>query len=550
MKNLFRAVVLSLFVFCPRTDAAPPTTGQFLFQRKTSGPFDQYGVTPVTGQAFGWNGTSVVTLSLGTGTVTSVAMTVPNWLSISGSPVTTTGTLAVTAANQSANTFLAGPATGSPAAPVFRVLADADLPASAVTLTGTQTVSNKTLTAPIVAGGMTASGSAPNTFAGSTGTFVTSTGANTLSGATTINDATTPSLTTASGKVNTGFVTISGKTSGALKFTTSDATAQTVTVSLAAQTMGAATLTIPNLAGTSGTFITTRNLSSIGIVAQANGGFGADVSEVNGFPFFSNGLAPVFYGSIGNGSNLLTDDSPAVSGLMVIDEMLALNSVTFNSDITVVGAIQKDWNDGVAFWSTGVLQTTGEAFGASYLPTSLGGLGSANTYVDNDLIYFSGTGFTRLAAEAGVLYSDGGPPVWTETPTIAGDNITNVAKPVRHGSVSGQTASVANVAGSYTTPNDSILREYRINVRAKVSAVAAGILTFTVAFTDEDNVSQTATIFPSGTTTAGLSTTGYKTFPPMVICCKDNTAVTVAATLTIGTMTYNAGATIEIVVTH
>jgi hypothetical protein len=47
------------------------------------------------------------------------------------------------------------------------------------------TMTNKTLTAPVIGGGLTASGSAANTFAGSTGTFLTSTGLNTLSGFTT-----------------------------------------------------------------------------------------------------------------------------------------------------------------------------------------------------------------------------------------------------------------------------------------------------------------------------------------------------------------------------
>jgi hypothetical protein len=44
-----------------------------------------------------------------------------------------------------------------------------------------------------------------------------------------------------------------GKTSGGLKITTADATAQTLTVTAAAQTVGAATLTIPNLASVSDT---------------------------------------------------------------------------------------------------------------------------------------------------------------------------------------------------------------------------------------------------------------------------------------------------------
>lgn len=60
--------------------------------------------------------------------------------------------------------------------------------------------------------------------------------------------ATTPYIETASGKTNTGYVNIKGKTSGSLKVTTADATAQVVTVSLAAQTVGAATLTLPDFA--------------------------------------------------------------------------------------------------------------------------------------------------------------------------------------------------------------------------------------------------------------------------------------------------------------
>lgn len=112
--------------------------------------------------------------------------------------------------------------------------------------TTAQTLSSKTLTAPIINGLTSASGNMD--FSGSSGTFLTSTGANTLSGATTIADATTPSLTTATGKTNTGFVQVNGKTSGALKLTTVDAAGNTVTLSLANQTVGAATLTIPNMA--------------------------------------------------------------------------------------------------------------------------------------------------------------------------------------------------------------------------------------------------------------------------------------------------------------
>lgn len=64
----------------------------------------------------------------GTGTVTSVGMTVPTFLSVAGSPVTTTGTLAVTLATQVMNTIFAGPGSGADAAPTFRALVAADIP--------------------------------------------------------------------------------------------------------------------------------------------------------------------------------------------------------------------------------------------------------------------------------------------------------------------------------------------------------------------------------------------------------------------------------------
>jgi hypothetical protein len=166
--------------------------------------------------------------------------------------------------------------------------------ASVVTVGGTQTLTSKTLTSPVIGTGLSASGSAANDFSASTGTFLTSSGANTLSGdvtiaagkditfaagdgafdaslgtgtfktttgahtfagAVTITDATTPSLTTASGKTNTGFLLINGKTSGSLKLITADATAQALVVSGAAQTSGTATISIPDLAGVNHSFM-------------------------------------------------------------------------------------------------------------------------------------------------------------------------------------------------------------------------------------------------------------------------------------------------------
>lgn len=77
--------------------------------------------------------------AVGTGSVTSVALSLPPIFSVSGSPVTTSGTLTATLANQSPNLIWSGPASGGAAAPTFRALVGADLPnPSASTLGGVQ----------------------------------------------------------------------------------------------------------------------------------------------------------------------------------------------------------------------------------------------------------------------------------------------------------------------------------------------------------------------------------------------------------------------------
>jgi hypothetical protein len=64
----------------------------------------------------------------GPGTVTSVALSLPAIITVSGSPVTSSGTLTGTLATQTANHVWAGPTTGAAAAPTFRALVAADIP--------------------------------------------------------------------------------------------------------------------------------------------------------------------------------------------------------------------------------------------------------------------------------------------------------------------------------------------------------------------------------------------------------------------------------------
>jgi len=85
----------------------------------------------------------------GTGTVTSVGLDLPTIMSVSGSPVTTSGVLTGTLVTQSVNTLFAGPSSGAASVPTFRALATADIPALAY-------VSSVGATAPITStGGLT-----------------------------------------------------------------------------------------------------------------------------------------------------------------------------------------------------------------------------------------------------------------------------------------------------------------------------------------------------------------------------------------------------------
>lgn len=74
------------------------------------------------GSSFQW----VSTATFGSGTVTSVALTVPSQFTVGGSPITTGGTLALGWANQTANLVLASP-NGATGVPLFRKLVDADI---------------------------------------------------------------------------------------------------------------------------------------------------------------------------------------------------------------------------------------------------------------------------------------------------------------------------------------------------------------------------------------------------------------------------------------
>lgn len=136
------------------TSSIPPSPLATLFSNSTGTPLANPLQTDGLGNYFFYAATGTYTIvifdllgriqtqifpdqqvvSQGGGSVTSVALTAPVEFSIAGSPIISSGIIAITKVNQSANLVYAGPTSGGAAAPTFRSLVAADFPASVGTV--------------------------------------------------------------------------------------------------------------------------------------------------------------------------------------------------------------------------------------------------------------------------------------------------------------------------------------------------------------------------------------------------------------------------------
>ena len=133
--------------------------------------------------------TSASNGTAGSGTVTSVSLTAPSIFTVSGSPVTTSGTLDFSLNSQTQNLFFASP-NGSSGTPTFRSIVAADVP----TLNQNTTGSAATLTTPRAINGVNFDGSAAITVTAAAGTLT----------GTTLNATVVSSSLTSVGTIATG----------------------------------------------------------------------------------------------------------------------------------------------------------------------------------------------------------------------------------------------------------------------------------------------------------------------------------------------------------
>jgi hypothetical protein len=209
-----------------------------------------------------------------------------------------------------------------------------------------QTLVGKTLTAPVINGCTSASGNF--NLSGSTGTFLTSSGANTLSGDVTV--AAGKNLTLA---VGAGYFQVNAATSGGIKLLPTASTGSLITVTTVAQTVGAVTLSIPNFASQADTFafitlaqvLSNKTLAApiISTGLTASGSAANDFSASTGTFLVSSGgfTNPGTVSNFGGAAGAATTAQRLIFKKAAITDNTATTVLNVTVPHTAVGAVLK-----------------------------------------------------------------------------------------------------------------------------------------------------------------------------------------------------------------
>lgn len=148
----------------------------------------------------------------------------------------------------------------------------------------------------------------------------------------------------------------------------------------------------------------------------------------------------------------------------------------------------------------------------------------------------AGTNVT--SAVSGYIENDGNLPEYTNNTPARGQIPVTFAT---------ADLTAQSAAGNITTFTvGATARTYNVSAYLNITAVTVDVVETQITYTDENNTSQTVTLFNQGATSALLSAIGNSTYPPVTIRAKNATVITVKSTLTTGTgsITFDAGARI------
>jgi hypothetical protein len=291
--------------------------------------------------------------------------------------------------------------------------------------------------------------------------------------------------------------------------------------------ISAVPLTVGNTAGY-GAFLINGSTSG-GIVAVGNLAspvFAVDINDSNGTGTdIGNSTTNNWY--IGNdGSARLSGGAATIDG----SGNVLLNGTIEASNFICTGNFE--------IGGSPVIDSSSNFYGNSL---SIGGA----TVVDSsqniklNALLFDGSGNSGSSGE--ILTATGTSTTW-KSPSSAG-----LPSIVTYGDLTARNSAQTSIMTAYTTPNDGTVHSFRVSSYVNVTVILAGTLTVQVAFTDENNASQTLSAFPTGTTSAGITTTGFAVIVPTNIRCKPNTGITLKTTLTGGSITYDVGGFVEFI---
>jgi len=318
-----------------------PTNGQLLIGNTTNNNYTLSTLTAGSGVTITNAPGSITVNATGSGgTVTSVGLSSPGVIySVSGSPVTTSGTIALALISQAQNSVLAGPTSGS-GSPSFRALVAADIPS----LSGTYLpLAGGTMSGAIVLG--TGGGSINGTAGAASGGAGGAGGTNVLqsnggaggsttgiggAGATIVMSGGAGG-TSGNGGVAGGIVTSGSAASGA----TNGAAGGFIVTSASASHPGGSINTSGGTSGAGGAVNTSGGTSGAGgSIQTSNAGGSIDTTGNGSFQFGYAGNRITLQGTTGANGKFIT--LPAITGTVSLDSAMTSNSTstaTFNTNM-------------------------------------------------------------------------------------------------------------------------------------------------------------------------------------------------------------------------